>query len=107
MAKKGKKSKGKSKRQKGGTSKPIVVMNGGSWLGDQFHAVTRGLSDFGNWVKDNKIVSRVLTLVPDARAKAAGQLASQIGLGMKGKGNTSGNLGRLGLGAQPQPTIPL
>ena len=55
------------------------VQSGDGFFGDLWN----GIKSVGNFVKDNKLLSTGLSLIPDARAKVAGGVASQLGLGKR------------------------
>ena len=48
-----------------------------------FDGVWDSVKSLGNFVKDNKLLSTGLSLIPDGRAKIAGGIASQLGLGKR------------------------
>lgn len=48
-----------------------------------FGNLWNGVKKAANWVKDKKIISRVLNVIPDGRAKAAGAAAGALGLGRR------------------------
>ena len=57
-------------------------MHGGSKFTDFFKGVyTKVLKPVGNFVKDNKLISRGLSIVPNPGAKIAGTAAGMLGLG--------------------------
>ena len=51
-----------------------------------FSSLWDGVKRAANFVKDNKLVSKGLNLIPDARAKSAAKAAEAIGLGKKKRG---------------------
>ena len=53
------------------------VQSGDGFFGD----VWNGIKSVGKFVRDNKLLSRGLALIPDSRAKVAGGIAGQLGLG--------------------------
>lgn len=70
----------------------IKSMHGEGFFGDVGNWIKHAAEDTGNWVKDaavntgnfikdHKLVSTILTALPDPRLKAAGVLAGQLGVG--------------------------
>ncbi len=57
----------------------VVRRRGSGFFGD----VWNGIKKAANWVKDQKLISKGLNLIPDPRAKAAAGLAGSIGLGRR------------------------
>jgi len=59
-------------------------MVGGSAFTDFFtKTIPGGLKKAANWVKDQKLISKGLALIPDKRAQAAAAIAGQVGLGKR------------------------
>ena len=71
----------KATKKKVSKRKPKSMQGVGFW-GD----VWSGIKKAANFVKDNKLVSKGLNLIPDARAKSAAKAAEAIGLGKKKRG---------------------
>jgi hypothetical protein len=72
------------KAKKGGKKTSAVhihVHEGEGFFSDLWDGVKKGF----NFVKDNKLISTVGSLIPDARAQAAAQTASKLGLGKRQK----------------------
>ncbi len=62
--------------------------------GDFFSSLKKGLSKAHDFVKDNKLVSRIASLIPDGRAQAVGKFASQFGYGKSGGKLRGGSLNK-------------
>jgi hypothetical protein len=45
--------------------------------------IPSGFRSAGNWIKDNKVISRGLSLIPHPAGKAAGFITGQLGLGRR------------------------
>jgi hypothetical protein len=57
---------------------------GGSAFTDFFtKTIPNGLKKAANFVKDQKLISKGLALIPDGRAQAAAKIAGQVGLGRR------------------------
>ncbi len=48
-----------------------------------FNSLWSGIKSVGSFIKDNKLISRGLSLIPHAGAQTAGNIAGQLGLGRK------------------------
>ena len=61
-------------------------LHGNGFFGD----IWSGIKSVGNFVKDNKLISTGLSLIPHAGAQTAGRIAGQLGLGRKRKHMSGG-----------------
>jgi hypothetical protein len=62
---------------------------GGSAFTDFFtKTIPSAAASAGHWIKDNHIISRGLSMMPDPRLKAAGGVAGALGLGKKRRAAT-------------------
>lgn len=52
---------------------------GGSWLSDTWD----GIKSVGRFIKDNKLVSRIASIIPHPASQVVGKVASAVGLGRK------------------------
>ncbi len=77
-----KKIGGKRKRS-GGAKMPSarskMVMQGDGFFGDLWKGIKRGFK----FAKDNKLISKGLSLIPHAGAQGASKIASAVGLGKR------------------------
>lgn len=67
----------KAGKRKGKRKAP--KMQGEGFFGD----VWSGIKKAAGYIKDNKLISKGLNLIPDARAKAAAKAAEAVGLGKR------------------------
>jgi len=51
--------------------------------GSLWSALKSGLSKVGNWIKDKKIISKGLNLIPHPKAQVASNVADQLGFGRR------------------------
>ena len=61
------------------------IQNGEGFFGDLVEGIKSVGSKIGNFIKDNKVISTGLSLIPDPRFQIAGHVAGQLGLGKKRK----------------------
>ena len=54
--------------------------------GNIFHDAWNGIKKGANYIKDNKLISQGLSLIPHPKAQAAARIAKEVGLGKRKKG---------------------
>ncbi len=77
------------KKQKGGRKtvrkstgrRKAAGMYGGSWLGDAWNWTKGAVGTTGNFLKDSKLISKGLSLIPHPYAQAGAPIAGMLGLG--------------------------
>ncbi|MDR3543383.1 MAG: hypothetical protein P4L69_20840 [Desulfosporosinus sp.] len=83
------KAPAKKRTQRGGNVgyRSLMTMhpqNGTGFFGDLWS----GVKDAANFVKDNKLISKGLSLIPHPYGQAGSQIAGQLGFGKKRKRRT-------------------